>query len=365
MNPLPYIFSFITGKARYKPEIEWSDVSWTHNVFRFYEMIFWRRYGIRAEASTRAYKKDGIQYEERKFFTIEAFIAYAEGVVRKEISRLIQKGRMFDRELMFTFRELFDAKLIYAPMGFSHPGMDTSAYRFAIAFDATSKQSAANPSTMTIAHTCTGSNLILFTSTIWFDSTGGAPGTVTLNSVVYAGSGGTKDNHVESAAGTYKLQAWRVTGPSTGANNNVLTWSAAINDNAAIIACSYTGASQGTQPDNSQPNSSISGTSITTNITPVANDCMLIDMFGDVDTTGAPTAGGGQTERNTQTSGNGFLNAMSEKLLSGGGGASQSMQYTKNGVAGRLLHIVISIAPAGGAAATSTVPTLLTMGVGL
>lgn len=224
----------------------------------------------------------------------------------------------------------------------------------AIAYDATSKGAAATPLTLTVSHTCTGSNLLLTASVLWFDSAA-----KTLSGVTYNGVAMTLGT--SNASGNYKHSMWYLINPATGTHDIVATWSGAINDNATLIGASYTGAKQSSQPDATATDSSASGTILTTNITTVADSCMLVDSFADIDNTGAPTAGASQNERNTQASGNGFLDAVSDKLV--GTAGVQSMAYTKNGAAGRLLHLILSLAPAaGGAGNTSRLLSSLNAG---
>src|SRR5579872_3571373 len=75
---LPALAVLLTGKDRHLPEIVWSDNSWVHNIFRVFEMIFWRRDGIRAESSVAV--ADGKVFI--KLFTFEAACAHFEALVR-------------------------------------------------------------------------------------------------------------------------------------------------------------------------------------------------------------------------------------------------------------------------------------------
>jgi hypothetical protein len=75
---LPNILATFTGK-RYKPTIEFVSGNWTHNLFRLYELIFWRRVGIRCEVTADS---DG----NYTFHTIEARVAHFEGFVRKMLA---------------------------------------------------------------------------------------------------------------------------------------------------------------------------------------------------------------------------------------------------------------------------------------
>ena len=78
MNPFPYILATITRKPRYQVKagvnFKWNSQV-VHNIFRVYELIFGRKYGVRCEA----YSDSNGNY---KFFTIEARLAHYETVVK-------------------------------------------------------------------------------------------------------------------------------------------------------------------------------------------------------------------------------------------------------------------------------------------
>lgn len=82
---LAQILTWITGVRRYKPEIEWRSGSWVYNAFRLYELIFWRREGVRCETITRKYYCDGRAIQERYFFTTEAILVHFEHELRQRL----------------------------------------------------------------------------------------------------------------------------------------------------------------------------------------------------------------------------------------------------------------------------------------
>lgn len=224
-------------------------------------------------------------------------------------------------------------------------------------YDNSQKTSAATPASITLAHVMSATaNGIILAQLSWFDSSGKGDPT----SIKYAGVSLTKS--IANVSGSYSNQWWYLINPATGNNDMVVTWSGAINDNATLITYSATGAKQSAQPDSTGHNEDASNTAITANITTVLATTLLVDGFLDIDNTGAPTAGASQTQRNTQTSGNGFLAACSEKVAASAG--ATTMSYTKNGVAGRLLEIVFAIAPFSTVSGTlATRKTLLGVGI--
>jgi len=88
-NFLTRMMATITRHPRYHPEeheldhkTHWSSKVWVSNLFRAYEYLFGRGYGVRPEASTQVIKKDGKLYVTRHFFTLEALLAHVEVTIR-------------------------------------------------------------------------------------------------------------------------------------------------------------------------------------------------------------------------------------------------------------------------------------------
>lgn len=80
---IPKIIYILTGHERYPVSIKWVKGNWTHNVFRLWEKIAWRRSGIRCEMSLVAQlQKNGTHEFLFKFYTLEALLSHIEGRIR-------------------------------------------------------------------------------------------------------------------------------------------------------------------------------------------------------------------------------------------------------------------------------------------
>lgn len=64
-------------------DFEWSQTSWTHNIFRTYELIFGRRDGIRYEGSMSKSYENGRWVTSYDFGTYENLIAHTESMIRE------------------------------------------------------------------------------------------------------------------------------------------------------------------------------------------------------------------------------------------------------------------------------------------
>ena len=97
-NPLPKILQFLTGHKRHKvPDLKWNDVLISYNLFRIWELLFWRRNGksnnegdtIRIESAySWGQDEDGIIHISRTFYTWESMIVHAEGTFRNYLKRI-------------------------------------------------------------------------------------------------------------------------------------------------------------------------------------------------------------------------------------------------------------------------------------
>lgn len=162
----------------------------------------------------------------------------------------------------------------------------------AIALDAvTSATTSSVGTTLTFAHTCTGSDLILFVGAVG-NNTGSATDDIT--GATYNGVAMTLVNKTFVAADRYRYLFYLLA-PATGANNVVIT-SSTSGGYKGGNAISYTGASQTGQPD-SNATAETTGTTITPTTTVVASNCWLVSVAG---VGGAsPAAGAGATIRGT------------------------------------------------------------------
>ncbi len=88
-NPLPKLMAVITRHPRYIPKIEWSGGKLvTHDVFRLYELLFGRRFGIRIESSVEPVLVDGKVVDKHNFYTVEAFLVFWECAIRDYLKNL-------------------------------------------------------------------------------------------------------------------------------------------------------------------------------------------------------------------------------------------------------------------------------------
>ena len=136
----------------------------------------------------------------------------------------------------------------------------------AIAFDATSAGSAGG--TLTIAHTCTGTDLILWVGFFLFKSPT-PPGvtSVTYNGVAMTAISGAPSSH-QSNITEY---LYYLVNPATGTNNIVITPAGSVDEVDANCA-SYTGATQSGQPDSVGKTQNFAGTTSITLSTTVGVD---------------------------------------------------------------------------------------------
>lgn len=165
-------FEFITRKPSYRPEIKWSSNSWTHNVFRVYEMIFGRKVGIRVEARLYSDSEGNNLYE---FYTVEALLAHLEYRLRN----------IFELP-KFHFVRVQEYQ--YATIGGFQSPM-RPIFNLAIAFDNAVEDNAAGTTitTHTTANfTITGSDITLTACGQGQDNSPNYP-----TSVKWGGSGGT------------------------------------------------------------------------------------------------------------------------------------------------------------------------------
>src|SRR3989442_1524846 len=111
----------------------------------------------------------------------------------------------------------------------------------AIAFDAISAVAAATATSLTFAHTCTGSNRILFVAGNDKVAAATVVTGITYNSVAM-----TKINGVQIPTSRF-ITLWDLVAPASGSNNVVV--SASESGHLRFVAASYTGAKQSAQPD--------------------------------------------------------------------------------------------------------------------
>ncbi len=204
----------------------------------------------------------------------------------------------------------------------------------AIALDATTAWSDEESlTTLTFAHTCTGSNRILF---VMAAGNGGASNTIT--GATYNGTSMTSIGNIRIPSDRW-INLFYLIAPSTGSNNVVISATA-----TSILGAStsFTGANQSGQPDSSNSNSGSAITSLTTSTTVVAANCWLVGVGGV--STGTPTGGTGTTIRNS-----GFGASTMDSNATVGTG-SQSLIL--NNVSSRMAAFIASFQPVATAPST-------------
>jgi hypothetical protein len=158
----------------------------------------------------------------------------------------------------------------------------------AIAFDAATDGGVVNPGTsLTYAHTCTGSNRILLVFA--FGATSGD----TITGATYGGVAMTAVSAAFQLTGDRMVHCWYLVNPASGANNVVV--SASGSQVIGSFSMSYTGAKQSGQPDASNTGENPGQTSFSLSVTTIADNCWTV-LLTRTDGTNN-TAGANTTER--------------------------------------------------------------------
>lgn len=266
---LPVMLHLLTGKARQQEKIVWSSKSWVHNIFRFYELLFWRRIGIRAELTSIYVSEGGRDLVYYQFHSFEALCAHIETRIREALRR-------------FDVRALIPVRVVWLqPAGV--PGAMPMPYLFAIAHDvdATSITSGfAGTVTKTWSHTVTGTNpLIVGLFDAWQDV--GGTGTVTAAS--YNSVAETKIDGIASVS--MRSETWYLKAPATGANTQSTTFTG-NHDAIKFATSSYTGVDQ-TAPLDAHNTATGTTGNPTISVTTVAANTVVIATLSRFSTTAA------------------------------------------------------------------------------
>lgn len=213
----------------------------------------------------------------------------------------------------------------------------------AIAFDAKTQGSAgASPVTQTYAHTCTGSNLILYVHVFSVGIAGVVTG-VTYNAVSMT----LVDEQVSGSGSNATL--FRLVNPASGSNNVVISYTAAAY--GASVSTSYTGAKQ--SGGVFVKNKNTGNPSVTVVLTPNSSNNWIVMAVGA--DASAPTATNSAFLR--QVGSNVAITAFDTN-------ADVSGSTTMGASSDNLLYAVAeSFEPAG--AASTTLPFKALLGVGI
>lgn len=309
-------------------DFNWSSTSWIHNVFRLYELIFWRREGIRPAISA---------YQNSDGTTTYAFHSFeaALNLLESKIRGLLQK---------------FELQKVYLPV-FVAPGAPvfSSPYLFAIAVQNTANGSPVAGTTRNLSM-IVGSGSNLFLATAFETQAGTDPVTGVVFNTSETMTQGKKLQ--ESFLSTFWLYIYYEVNPTVTTAN--ITISQGTSSGGPVAAVSYTGASQGAL-DSATSGSTPSGTTFAQAFTTVANNAWTLNLIR-CDAGGAtPTASTGSTLRSTTPDGGTRLFDSNAAVTPAG---SYTMNYTDGGVTSSFNSVGISIAPAGGTVASSKLPIL-------
>lgn len=205
----------------------------------------------------------------------------------------------------------------------------------AIALDLASTISAqAATTSLTFAHTCTGSDRILFVYA------GNIVASPNITGVTYNGVAMTEVGHAATQSNEFTY-LWVLVAPATGANNVVITANAS--SKIAGGAISYTGAKQSAQPDSFNTGVGVAATTLTVSTTVVASGCWLVGAGSTGN--GTIAAGTGMTQRANRAGDGTFDAAITGDSNGTVATGSQSLQIT-NGGADSIGLVVASFAPA-------------------
>lgn len=146
-----------------------------------------------------------------------------------------------------------------------------------IAFDAATNGGSGTGTSLTYAHTCSGSQRILRVGVNLYN-----PGTDDLTGVTYAGVAMTQIGKVSNASGSGQITyMYELVNPASGSNNIIISKNnaiATIRSNAA----SYTGARQSGQPDAVGTNTANASINVAKSVATIADNSWMVSFtFND------------------------------------------------------------------------------------
>ena len=211
----------------------------------------------------------------------------------------------------------------------------------AIDFDAASNGAQNSVTELTISHTCTGDNRILFVGV----GIGSANDWIT--GITYNGSAMTRVNtQVIGSAANNRGYLYYILAPATSANNIVITSSNSVNIRAANA--SYTGVKQSGQPDAQGTTSTGSTNTITSTLTSIADNCWHVSFVNDDQ--GTLAASTGTTQRAASSPASSAIGDNNAAITPAG---ANSMTWTDTGVGAGMAVCGATFAPAAGSASVS------------
>lgn len=158
---LPTLLYLITGKPRYKVvNLEWDRNNWVANIFRLWEMICWKKYGVTTEsAGVLLQDSYGFIYSRSmRSFTWEHFLVVKETQFRAFLKAIFGKKIVYDYKYSYSFSTLAIILAIINPLSLT---FSVPIVMGAIAIDTNTspmQKSASGTNTLTITYTSSGSD---------------------------------------------------------------------------------------------------------------------------------------------------------------------------------------------------------------
>lgn len=288
---------------RYRPKFEYRENNWTSNVFRVFETIFGRRFGIRLESAGYAsVDKYGQRTEYVVAYSTEAKIAFFEQYIRQYLSSLVSKikqTRLPDLNIFDVFTPDYAlAGVSYIPKTETRP----SGYMFAIALDTSASGSVgAGTTTVTLtSYTVTGSNTVMFVGANDQANSGAGWATnvtgITANASALTRISG---NFVDSGPYGNNTSLWGKLSPASG---NVVATRSNAADGFMVGAETLSGVDQGTAIGSLATSGISNGTFATPQASPAvtspSNGWVVMACYISIGSPAA-TAGSGTTLRQT------------------------------------------------------------------
>ena len=327
------LMATLTGHDRYMPDIVWSPNSYVHNIFRAWEYIFGKPYRVCHESAIDFWEDShGKVHIQRRFYTVEAFLAHIEGTIRLSVKSLFTtveyKRYAFATVCLFILG--FELKI-------STTWFSSVFFINAIARDANS--TSALSATPSANHTVTGSDTAMYI---------GTKGSAYTTSATYVNPATRIANN--STANTYFISLYSLKNPPVGTASLTVVPSSGT---AGFTAESYTGCNQSVQPDVFNTGS-ITSTSLTTSVTTVTDNAWLIGYFSSAANT------------MTASTGTNFLIAQVNNVALGdSNGALSPIGSYSMSVTAASGDIVSIIASFGVPQTVLIIRTLLSYGVGI
>lgn len=144
------IFSFITQTKRNKITPKYQSKTWVYNTFRFYEFLFGRKTGIRAECSAGRVRDEKGERTYLKFYTLESRLTHYESLIREALSysyKIVPKYKIEFKKVYVTI-----PSFAYALVGEENSGLPKRipvGYVFAIGYVGQGAYAAAAPENTT------------------------------------------------------------------------------------------------------------------------------------------------------------------------------------------------------------------------